>query len=332
MRALILVGILALVVGTHAAVTYNGVSFCERYTAAVFTVSNSTTQQTLIQNVVYAVALGGQNVPAGFLKLGTAVGVFASETPFFNGSFPGPLTYVPLSVPANAANTGVLVTKLTQFFANALNCRAYVATFSPYTPANMKSVHATLPINAGIWADFVGTNLVGVLTAAGVSATDLTYAGNLMAQFQLGSAAQICNQVGCPTATGFGEFTSGLDANGALAWLTNDATPVNYVAVAASSNIHWNVGGVHCVVQTDSSGNVLSGGFASGAIGAVSSFNWAVPATPTATTYYFKCCNPGHTTMTGQIRVGTTGSGAAGVTASTGVVVAAIAAGFALSR
>jgi len=335
MRSLVLIALCAVAV---SASTYNPVSFCQRYTAAVFPnggaspATNATNQMTLIQNVVYATALGGQNVPAGYIKLGNGPGVFNSEITYFNGTYKGPLTYVPTG--PNAANVAALVGKLTNFFANALDCREYIAsitpTYVPSTAAFLQSVHAALPITAAIFTDFISTNMVAALTAAGVASVDLTYAGNLLAQFGLGGGGAICNQAGCPAATGFAQFTSGSNP---LAWMSQDATPVSTVTVTAGSNIHWNIGSIHCVIQTDASGNAMTGTgiMNSGAIGAVSSYNWAVPATPTDTTYYFKCCNPAHTQMTGTVVVGRgSGSGASAVTTSMWVVLTAIVAALAL--
>jgi len=326
MRSALLVLALCVVAANGAVISYNQVSFCQRYAKALFFGANATTESALIQAVVTRAATGAA---AGGGVLNAVVGLFNSplQQKYFNGTAPGPngLTYI-----GNSANTGALVAVLTQFFGLAMGCREMAA----YTPSNMNAIHAPMMINKAVFNDFVG-NVAGSLTSFGVPSTgaDITYASNLLMQFAGGSPSAICTQADCPAYMAFGEFTSGT-VDGTLSWISSSdsATAVTQsLTIAKGGNVHWNIGSVHNVVQTDATWTALTTGFTSGAgAGATATFNWNVGTTDA--TYYFVCAFHS-TSMRGKIIVGNgglSGSGAASVSASVTVAALAVAAALAL--
>jgi hypothetical protein len=315
MRAVILVAIFA--VAVHAGtVVYAPVSFCERFGG-----TTAAGQTALIQNVVTRAAAGSTtSTPA-------VLGLFNSpmNRKFFNGSIAGIPDYI--NVPAN---TNALVTKLTAFFGWAMNCRAAYPT-APTGPT-MTAAHSTMSIDKVVWDDFV-TQVVNSMLSynvpAGAGATsDITYAAGLLGQFKKGAntGMLICNQPNCDAASGFAEFTSGT-IDGSFAWLAQDGT--NTVSVPKGSNVHWNIGSIHNVVQSDANWEPMATPtFTSGNVAATQTYTWNVGTADA--TYYFVCM-PHKTLMRGKIIVGSGGlSGAASLSASVAVVLSAIAAAVAL--
>jgi plastocyanin len=302
------------VVAAQAQVTYNPFSFCQRYAQALFYGKNATTEDALIRAVVVRAAAGG--VPS-------VTGLFFHPVtaPFFNGTLG--TNYV-----TNAANQATLVQKLVDFFQTAMLCRDMPAA----TIANQQSVHAGMKITKLVWDTFVG-QLVATLASFGVPAgPEVTYAGNLLAQFLKGGNQVICNQPDCADAMDYAEYTSG-SINGSPRWIgSQDQTDANggTVTVKKGGNIHWNIGTAHNVIETDSTYTAKSSpAFTSGNPGATNVLNFNVGMTDT--TYYFVCTV--HPTMKGKIIVGTgggSGSGAASVSASLAVVVAAVVGALAL--
>jgi len=299
-----------------AAVTYNAVSFCERYSAALFGAANTANEGALITAVLTRALFGNLTVNPP----NTGILFQPQQMPYFNGTFnPSHTNYY-----TNLVARGTLFAALLNFFELAMNCRAVTTT----TPSNMNSIHAAMNIGKGVWDQFVN-EIVLTMQSFGVTSTgatgDLTYAGALLGQFLKGASQAICTGSDCLPYTDFAEFTSGTDASSSLAWLAQDGT--TSVSIAVNGNVHWNIGNAHSVVQVDSSySNVVSGGFTSGAVGATNSYIYQFT---TAGTYYFYCgAHP--TIMHGKIVVGSSGSGAASVSASVAAVVASVAAASAL--
>jgi plastocyanin len=313
----------ALVVGVSAAVPTGAgpSSFCQRYALALFNASTSTTQGALIEAVVDR-ALNGATAGGGVLN--TVVGILnqPNQIPFFV-NFRTNATFVPLRQ------------HLINFFALAFNCKDISP--QPVNTANMKNIHLGMTINMAVWNTFV-TELVNTLTSFGVPAAnpypaaaatgtgEIVYAGALLGQFLKG-ANQICNQADCAEASAMYEFWQGTGATGGNAWLALDSSAS--ITIPVGSTVHWNFGGTHNVIETDSAFAVKAGGFTSGAVGTLARSYTRVFST--AGTFYFICAaHPG--TMQGTIVVTAAPSAASGLQASFAVAAAAIAAVFALKH
>jgi plastocyanin len=313
--------------GAHAGTPYSvtpGITFCQRYSVAVFGGSPSCANETALIAAVVSRATGGGSgngvTVTGILNL-------PSQMAYFNGTHGDPTNFY-----NNTAAATALVGKLNTFFQWAMEC----SECSPTYTDNIGQIHAQLNIEQGAYSDFIG-QLVATMNSFGVTSADVTYAAALLGIFGRNAATptlQICSAANCNAATGFAEFSSGLGSDGSTyAWVqTAPGTPAGTtsttVNVAVGSNVHWNIGGIHNVVQTDSTFTTLAGGWTSGGIGATPTFTQNFP---TAGTYYFKCA--AHASMTGTIVVGgTTPSSASSVVASVGVVLAAVAAAVAAKR
>jgi len=309
---------------TQAVFTFDATSFCERYSAALYAVSNSTTQERLITAVIDR-ALNGA---AGTTPLINGILNYPLQMAIFNGSRNGGTNYYTNSVAYQS-----LRGKLVNFFATAMLCRAMTLT----PTSQLGPIHSPFNIDKPTWDQFIN-EVANTLFSFGVPSTttepsETNYVLALMAQFLKGSTANsICTAATCLSATGYAEFTTGSDDSAGTGtstkrWLANDGT--YQVTIPLNGYIHWNIGTIHNVVQTDSAfANVVAGGFTSGAPGA--SRTWTKQFT-TAGTYYFYCqVHSG--VMHGTIVVTQSGSPASSFPASLAVVLAAIVAAVALLR
>jgi plastocyanin len=315
--------------GAQAGTPYTpgtGITFCQRYTAALFTTATCANEQALIAAVVSR-ATGGSNGTAYNNIVVTGILNTPSQIAYFNGTHGDQTNFY-----TNTAAATTLVGKLNTFFQWALECNECNPTYTD----PIGTIHAQLSIEQGAYSDFIG-QLVATMNSFGVAAADVTYAAALLGIFGRNAATptlQICSAANCNAATGFAEFSSGVGSDGSTyAWVqtapgTAAGTSSTTVNVAVGSNVHWNIGAIHNVVQTDSTFTTLAGGWTSGGIGATGTFTQNFP---TAGTYYFKC--GAHAYMTGTIVVGgTTPSSASSVVASVGVVLAAVAAAVVAKR
>jgi len=298
------------------------VSFCERYSAALFTNSSTSTQQLLINSVLNRALFGG--VGGGV----TVVGILNQplQMPYFNGTAPGTSTnYYTNTVARNS-----LIAKLQNFFCAAMQCRAVTTT----QVANMNSIHVNMMIGAAVFNQFVsevGNTLVSFgVPNSNLPTADLPYAVALLSQFNKGAPQAICTAADCATYSAFAEFFV-FGAPGSFRWFAADgATPS--VSIPVGGTVHWNFATIHNVVQTDSTFTNLAGGWTSGATGlGTSSF---LQTFTTAGTYYF-VCNPHRATMQASIIVGaaaasSTGGSGSGRTAEISSAVAVVAAAAAL--
>jgi hypothetical protein len=298
---------LAIATVNGVSITYNPASFCERYATALFGSATATTEANLITAVLDRALSGNFTGITGILNIPV-------QKQYFNGSYTTPAA---TNYYTNTAARGQLVAALLNFFEYAMFCRAT----NPSTPANMGTIHAPMKINKEVWDSFVN-EVVNTLLSFGVSAAvDGPYAGALFGQFLMGAPQAICTASDCAAYTAFGEFTSGT-VDGSLAWISStDQTQT--LSIATNGWVHWNIGITHNVAQSDGSWNAITGGWTSGAIGAVGGYSRQFT---TAGTYYF-ICQAHPTLMRGTIIVGGSsgGSGAASVSASAFAVLASMA-------
>jgi len=297
-------------------------TFCQRYSAALFGTANSANEVSLIGAVVDRAVLGNTTGPTAN---GMPIpGLLASniQRPFFTS---------PTNFYTNNQAAATLLAHLKSFFTVAFGCKEVTSpgTFS----TSMSSVHGAMNISAVVFTDFI-TVLANTLRSFGVVDADITYAAALLGQFGYGAGTnQVCNFAGdCPMYTSLAQFISGTGTDGStLAWIDQAGTDLadNSVDIGLNGYVHWDMTTVHSVVQTDAAFATMSGGFTSGAVGATTSYTRQFP---TAGTYYFKCGNVNHPTMQGVIRVAQSGGDAAGLSASFGAVLAAIAAVFVARR
>jgi len=306
---------LALAVGVSAAPEQ--VTFCQRYTQALFTTINSANEVSLIGAVVDRAVLGNTTGPTAN---GMPIpGILASnlQRPFFT---------TPTNFYTNNQAAATLLAHLKSFFSVAFRCTEVTSPGSFST--NLGQVHGAMNISSAVWNDFV-TILANTLRSFGVAEADITYAGTLLGQFGYGAGTnQICNFAGdCPMYTTLASFISGTNDENppTRAWIDAAGATNNDITVDIDLNgyVHWDMTNLHNVVQTDSTFTATPNGWTSGAVGATPSYTRQFP---TAGTYYFKCGNPNHATMQGVIRVAQSGGDAAGLSASFGAVLAAIAA------
>jgi len=340
-----------------------GVTFCGKYTTALFTNNNSTNQQLLIQTVVTRTILGCTTA-TGCSQ--TVTGLYFSKLnrPYFNGTL-----YPFIDFGNNPSQYTILYNKLVNFFAFALGCTVFQPP-GTFTPTNLYVVHAPMSISAAVFTEFI-TTLLNAVVASGVTSanpiapyttdptSEYSYLAALVGTMGVVPAStascvatptspsctfSICATAAapqsCATATGFAQFVSGTDGtnNRWAAYLPAPAANSDVTLQAVGSNINWRFTVSHDVAQTSSLGGATIGnptGFYSSTcttslcglgIGGSYTHNF-----PTAGTYYYKC--EAHTTMTGTITVpGSSGSSAASLTASVTVLAAAILAALALKQ
>jgi len=313
-----LVGTLLLFIGAALAQnTYHPTSFCERYATALFGDASATSQANLITAVIGRALNGNTTVTTP-----AVTGILNQELqkPFFNGTRGTGTNYY-----TDATARTQLVNKLINFFEVAMKCRAVTTT----AVANMKTVHAVMGIDKPVWDQFVN-EVVNTLVSYGVNNdgtvnSDITYAAALLGQFLKNSTQEICSGPACLAATGFGEFTTGTDANG-LRWWGEGFTDT--VTIPLNGYIHWNLNPSHNVVQVDSTFTTETpSGFTSGDPATTSARRSYTRQFTTAGTYYFYC-RPHKTLMKATIVVtsGTTTASSTGSSpAASGYQVSAVA-------
>jgi len=308
------------------------VSFCERYSAALFSVSNSTTQTQLITAVLTRALFGGTG--GGITNVGILN--WPLQQAFFNGSVPGGSG---TNYYTNSAALTSLFNKLVNFFSVAMQCRAVATT----AVANMNVIHGAFNIRNAVWTQFVN-EVVQTLLEYGVPNptpaynSDITYAGALLGQFLRGSPQAICTAADCAAWSPFAEFFVFQDATTSFRWFNSAGWP--NITIASGGTVHWNFNTHHNVAQTDSTYlNVVSGGFGSGSVR--TSTGTFTMTFNTAGTFYF-ICQAHPTTMRAWVTV----TGSSSASSSTGssspasssfpvslaVVVASIASVLALRR
>jgi len=152
-------------------------SFCDKYRKAL-----NVTGNTLITNVILGV-FGNITTPGSPIKQ------------FFDGTiinFPGGLL-INFTIPGTTYQN-TLVLHLVQFFFAALGCTDN--TTGAYQGATLPNSHSFMAINNAAFGYFEAA-VGGVLTKAGVSATDLAGAVTILET----TRASICNQADCFPAT-----------------------------------------------------------------------------------------------------------------------------------
>jgi len=335
-----------------------GVTFCGKYTTALFTNNNSTNQQLLIQTVVTRTVLGC-TIAQGCSAAVTGLYNKPLNGKYFNGSYSA--AYPDYGSAAGATAYTALFNKLVNFFAFALGCTQFQPPGS-YTPANLYQVHAPMAVTAAIFNEFINT-LVSAVSASGVTigsasdpSSELAYLVALVGTMGVVPTStancvatpssplclfSICATAAapysCPTATGFAQFISGSDGtnNRWAAYLPSPAANSDITLQAVGSSINWRFTAAHDVAQTSGLGGATIGNAAGGfysstcattncGLGIGGTYTHAFPL---AGTYYYKC--EAHSTMTGTITV--PGS-ASSLSASVTVLAAAILAAFALKQ
>lgn len=179
-------------------------SFCDKYTAALFTNNNSTNQQKLITAVVVRAVTGARSgVPDSYGNpLNNVTGLFQSplQIPIFNGSVAyktNPPNYI-----TNSNALGILAGKLAAFFGAGFGCTAagfpaYVATGN----ATQAAIHTKMGINKAIMNDFISI-LASTLTSFNVTSADVSnIAAPLLTSFnRCAGNNEICNAADCDQA------------------------------------------------------------------------------------------------------------------------------------
>jgi hypothetical protein len=193
--------LLALCVCTICSV--NGLSFCDKYSLALYNTTDGATEQALITAIITRAVLGDMTATPPVPGI---VGTDSPLLPWFDGTYqyrhadepPAP-DYL-----TNATALATLASHLVSFAGAAFGC-----TGTPFNTTNYNANHQYVHNKMGIGQtqmDFFNTQLALTLLSYGVTEEDVTdIAVPLLGSFQRGAGtAEICTQANCwPVANPF---------------------------------------------------------------------------------------------------------------------------------
>ena len=357
MKAVLALSLLACAL---AASPFATVSFCDKYTTAVFSTNTAGNQLSLLRAVMDR-ATGF--VQANQTQFPNTAGVFytALNRPFFTGTYGsgGHANYTNAALNLYIANpvdgSGGLREGLVKFFGFLLGCNLYMDSLTPpYTPpiggtSNLKTIHAGMNLNIAIFNEFFG-QVANTLASFGV---DVATTGPkneqayLVAMFNVlklegplvdpAAGLQVCNQQDCGPALDFNVYQH---TPSPFSWFSQLAPPQKNITLTVDRSVAWRYSAtIHNVEETDATYTVSTPtpfGFRSG----------PSPDSPTGAQvytqmfdgtklgmHYFVCAahGQGTGTMRGSINV-IIPSSAGALAASVAVLFAAIAASLSLSK